>query len=273
MSPKAKVDRNAEPGDSPEKREPATTAARAADHETPATGADSEVRADPSPFDSEEFLEANRRNREKMRAAAEAKRAKEAAREQRRADRGRGAGPRSEKTGDEPARRRTGWAVPVLSVLLVAALVATGVLAYLYREADDRAADGDRLDELRPGAVTTAGESAAALLTYDSANFAELDSRITDISTPEFAKDFIEGSRQAREGSAGAQAVASAVVKDAALQSISPTTAVVLVAMDQTVKSPQTDAQLPEGIRYESMVKVTLELVDGKWLIVDFEVV
>jgi Mce-associated membrane protein len=281
MSPKAKVDRNGESGDTPETIKPATAPATTAPAVTepaatgtPATESAPDVRSDPSPFDSQEFLEANRRNRDKMRAAAEAKRAKEAAREERRAGRGRGAGAASDAQDTDRAVRRGGrWAVPVLSILLIAALVAAGVFAYLYREADSQSSDADRINELRPSAVDAAGQYAADLLTYDSANFAELDSRITDISTPTFAKDFIEGSRQAREGSANAQAVASAKVKEAALQSISSTNAVVLVAMDQLVKSPQTDAELPEGIPYQSMVKVTLERVDGTWLISDFKVV
>ena len=251
MSPKAKVDRSGESGD------PAEAPANA-----------TEVFSDPSPFDSAEFLEANRRNRDKMRAAAEAKRAKEAARDQRRTGRGAEAA-----SGEAPLRRGIGWLVPVLSVLLIAALVATGVLAYLYREADNRVAQEDQLNQLRAGAVEVAGQYAVELLTYDSANFAELDSRITDISTPAFAKDFIESSRQAREGAAGAQAIASAKVKDAALQTVSPSKAVVLVAMDQTVKSPQTDAQVPEGIPYQSMVKVTLERADGTWRLADLAVV
>ena len=281
MSPKAKVGRNGESGDTPETIKPATVPATTAPAvtepaatEPAATENAPDVRSDPSPFDSQEFLEANRRNRDKMRAAAEAKRAKEAAREARRAGRGRGTGATSDAQDTDRAVPRGGrWAVPVLSVLLIAALVAAGVFAYLYREADSQSSDADQINELRPSAVDAAGRYAADLLTYDSANFAELDSRITDISTPTFAKDFIEGSRQAREGSANAQAVASAKVKEAALQSISSTNAVVLVAMDQTVKSPQTDAELPEGIPYQSMVKVTLERVDGKWLISDFKVV
>lgn len=270
MSPKAKVDRNGESGDEPVTTEP--VASRPVTAEPEESAVDSTVQSDPSPFDSEAFLEANRRNRDKMRAAAEAKRAKEAAREERRA--GRGAVATSDgQAADRPVRRGGRWTVPVLSILLIAALVAAGVFAYLYREADSRAAGDDQVNDLRPSAVEDAGRYAADLLTYDSANFAELDARITEISTPAFAKDFIEGSRQAREGSANAQAVASAKPKEAALQSISSTDAVVLVAMDQTVKSPQTDAELPEGIPYQSMVKVTLERVNGKWLISDFKVV
>lgn len=248
---------------------------------------------DPSPFDSQEFLEANRRNRDKMRAAAQARRAKDAARAQRRATpwwKRSSAGASRSTAGEadvsdtevpdagqaeEGATRRPSrsWMTPVLSVLLVLALVAAGVFAYLYRQADDRADDAGQVNELRPGAVEVAGDYAATLMTYDSANFAELDSRITDISTPAFAKDFIEGSRQAREGSANAQAVAKATIKDSGVQSISSTEAVVLVALDQTITSPQTSGELPDGIPYQSRVKVTLQREGDRWLLSDFSVI
>jgi Mce-associated membrane protein len=236
----------------------------------------------PSPFDAEEFLEANRRNRDKLRAAAQAKRAKEAARARRRAtpwwkrsaadtsevaDSAGGAADHEQAGAGalETSGGRARWAAGVLSLLLVLSLVTAGVFAYLYREADQRADDADAINQLRPGAVEVAGNYAATLMTYDSADFAELDSRITDISTPAFAKDFIEGSRQAREGSVGAQAVATATVRAAGIESISSTEAVVLVALDQTVTSPQTNADLPEGIPYQSRVEVTLEWTGDGW--------
>lgn len=250
---------------------------------------------DPSPFDSQEFLEANRRNRDKMRAAAQARRAKEAARAQRRASPWwkRSAAGAATPVIDQPStgaatsdtdtpEAATGavaaspgrsWITPVLALLLVVALVAAGVFAYLYQQADARANDADQINELRPGAVEIAGKYATELMTYDSANFAELDERITDISTPAFAKDFIEGSRQAREGSVNAQAVASASVKDAGIQSISSTEAVVLVALDQTITSPQTNGELPGGIPYQSRVKVTLARDGDGWKLSDLNVI
>lgn len=275
MSPKAKVART---GDG--------------DAETPVPAAPN---PDPSPFDSHEFLEANRRNRDKMRATAQAKRAREAARAQRRATpwwRRSSAGPSSPvveesnpvadptdtsapDTGADVAAVSPGrsWTTPVLSLLLVVAVVAAGVFAYLYRQADERANNADQINELRPGAVEVAGRYATELMTYDSANFAELDQRITDISTPAFAKDFIEGSRQAREGSVNAQAVATATVKDAGIQSISSTEAVVLIALDQIIKSPQTDGELPDGIPYQSRVRATLQRDGDGWKLSDFGVI
>ena len=161
----------------------------------------------------------------------------------------------------------------MLSVLFVLALAATGVLGYLYRDADSRADSADQVNRLRPGAVQVAGEYATALLTYDSANFAALDDRITEISTPAFARDFIEGSRQAREGSANAQAVAEAEVVSAAAISVSSTKAVVLLAIDQTVTAPSTAGQFPNGVPYQSRVEVTLQWMPDGWKLDDFKVI
>jgi Mce-associated membrane protein len=238
---------------------------------------------EPSPFDSAEFLEANRRNRDKMRAAAQARRAKEESRARRRGGRwwNRSGDSTPEPQGDIPevggaetgAAAVGGWKLPVLSLLLVVAVIAAGVFAYLYRDANSRADSADQVNRLRPGAIQLAGEYATALLTYDSANFAALDARITEISTPAFAKDFIEGSRQAREGSANAQAVAKAQVVSAGVISISSTEARVLLAIDQKVTAPETSAQFPDGIPYQSRVEVTLALGDGPPKLSDFKVI
>jgi Mce-associated membrane protein len=296
MSPKAKLgrsgNRHAEASSSDAVDLPASADEPEAADLTDTTFADK--KGDPSPFDSAEFLEANRRNREKMRAAAQARRAKEAARARRRAGRwwnrsgsaaattGEGrassSSPPSAASDDPDTTQPTaadagGWTVPVLSALLVLALIAAGVLAYLFHDADDRAETADEANRLRPGAVETAGTYATDLLTYDSANFAALDARIAEIATPAFAKDFIEGSRQAREGSANAQAVAKAEVVSAGVVSLSSTKAVVLLAINQNVTSPDTNGQLPEGIPYQSRVEVTLVRVGDDWKLDDLVVI
>jgi Mce-associated membrane protein len=296
MSPKAKLgrsgNRHAEASSSDAVDLPASADEPEAADLTDTTSADK--KGDPSPFDSAEFLEANRRNREKMRAAAQARRAKEAARARRRAGRWwNRSGSAAATTGDGRASSSStpsaasddpdttqptaadagGWTVPVLSALLVLGLIAAGVLAYLFHDADDRAETADEANRLRPGVVETAGTYATDLLTYDSSNFAALDARITEIATPAFAKDFIEGSRQAREGSANAQAVAKAEVVSAGVVSLSSTKAVVLLAINQNVTSPDTNGQLPEGIPYQSRVEVTLVRVGDDWKLDDLVVI
>ncbi|PZU02618.1 MAG: hypothetical protein DI630_07650 [Gordonia sp. (in: high G+C Gram-positive bacteria)] len=280
MSPKAKLggtgDRGADstPPDASDVPETDTTPSN--------PGQDATAGNDPSPFESAEFLEANRRNRDKMRAAAQARRAKEEARARRRSGRwwrrSAAAAPdtavESESADAEPERFGDGrLTVRVLSVLLVVALAAAGVFVYLYRDADSRADSADRVNQLRPGAVQLAGEYATTLLTYDSADFAALDERITEISTPAFARDFIEGSRQAREGTANAQAVAKAEVVSAGVISVSSTEAVVLLAIDQTVTAPGTAEQFPDGVPYQSRVEVTLQWMPDGWKLADFKVI
>ena len=280
MSPKAKLggtgDRGADstPPDAPDIPETDTTSSN--------PGRDAAAGNDPSPFDSAEFLEANRRNRDKMRAAAQARRAKEEARARRRSGRwwrrsaAAAPGTAVESKSADAELERVGdgrWTVRVLSVLLVVALAAAGVFVYLYRDADSRADSADQVNQLRPGAVQLAGEYATTLLAYDSADFAALDERITEISTPAFARDFIEGSRQAREGSANAQAVAKAEVVSAGVISVSSTEAVVLLAIDQTVTAPGTAEQFPDGVPYQSRVEVTLQWMPDGWKLADFKVI
>ncbi|MBA4025963.1 MAG: hypothetical protein C0482_26750 [Gordonia sp.] len=292
MSPKAKLGRARDSEDATAAYAASTSPDAHAAEPEPVVETAKKSTGEPSPFDAEEFLEANRRNRDKMRAAAAARRAKEEARARRRetpwwrrtpavvAEAVESQPPARDADAatappvdDVPTATRSGRVVPALSVLLVAALVAAGVFAYLYREADDRANAADQVNQLRPAAVESAKQYAGDLMTYDSADFGALDSRITDISTPEFAKDFIEGSRQAREGSANAEAVATAVVKDAGVVSISSTEAVLIVALDQTITSPQTARDLPDGIPYQSRVKITLTRDGDRWVIADFEVI
>ncbi|MFW0792771.1 hypothetical protein AAFP30_03060 [Gordonia sp. CPCC 205515] len=220
---------------------------------------------DVTPLDGDDFLAANRANRERHREEAERK-AEKAART-------------PGKVSAEPRRRRLPSIRPVtaalvaLSILVVGLAISTAYFAYAYVQADDRAAAAGPAQSDRQEAMDTARRYAAALATYDPANYADLDRRIREISTPEFAKTYITSSADARRGNATARGTSKAESKDAGLQSISDSTATVLVTLDQTVTSPDVKAQVPEGIPYQSRVKVTLQRVDGKWLLSDLDTV
>lgn len=245
------------------------------------------VEDDVTPLERDEFLQANRAAREKLRAEAEAKAAKT-----RRTDTG--DEPRETAAGDDRTPRKidpddarrergsrwTGWATrlgakPWAVIALVAAVAllaaSTAVLALAYVDADRRAdaavtsVDSEILD--------TARKYAAELSTYDSADYSDLDRRIREISTPEFTKSYVEASQDARRGSAEAKAVSSAKAENAGLMSVDGDKAVVLVTLDQTLRSPDTAQQFPEGVGYQTRVRVTLEEQNGRWLLSDFEVV
>ncbi|MGV9859267.1 hypothetical protein ACWDTD_11515 [Gordonia sp. NPDC003425] len=159
-------------------------------------------------------------------------------------------------------------------VTLVAILaVATAVLAYEYARAEDRVAAAGPTDADRRAVLDTAKRYAVQLTSYDPANYADLDRRIREISTPEFAKSYIASSADARKGNANAKGVSTAKADNAGIESMTTDKAVVLVALDQTVTSSEIAAQVPQGIPYQSRVKLTLVRRDGTWLLDDLSAV
>ncbi len=260
-----------------------------------------------TPLDGDHFLQANRTNREKYRAEAEAKAAKAAQKAARRgeaneADAAEGDAGAEDKSESEetvaeesaadrtprkldPAtststnNRLTGWATnlgkrawAVVALVAVAVVLAasTAVLAVAYVDADRRA-------DLAAGAIDTtildtARTYAAEITTYNSSDYSDLDRRIREISTPAFTQTYIESSQDARKGSTEAEAVSTAKADNAGIMSLDDGRAVVLVTLDQTVKSPQTAQEFPEGFPYQTRVKVTLVQQNGRWLMDDFAV-
>ena len=121
--------------------------------------------------------------------------------------------------------------------------------------------------------LDTARRYAVELTTYDPADYGDLDRRITQISTPEFGKTYIASSQDARKGNANAKGVSTAKAQRAGIESMTADRAVVLVALDQTVKSSEIAAQVPDGIPYQSRVEVTLAKRNGTWLLDDLATV
>lgn len=268
---------------------------------------------DPTPLDGQAFLAANRTNREKYRVEAERKAAREAAKADRKAGR-RGASddaddasdkvdavgaadeadpaemavdriPRKLEAGDRAATtgsrfrvggsRKTFLVIAALAALVVALAVSTAWLAVAYRDAkSDNVAASSGFDPTTQSAVDAARKYAVELTSYDSANFADLDRRIEAVSTPKFAQSYIASSQDARRGSAQVKAVSSAKADNAAIMSVDEGKYVVLLTLDQTVTSPEIRKAKPDGILYQSRVKMTLvQSDDGRWLIDDFDVV
>lgn len=226
----------------------------------PTTGPD-----DVTPLDGDDFLATNRANRERHRDEA-----------QRKADRASRTPGRIATV--RPARRRLSIApatavLVALSVLVVGLALSTAYFAYVATRADDRAAAAGVSEADRQAAMERARDYAAQVATYDPANYGDLDRRIRQISTPEFAKKYITSSSDARRGNATARGTSKAESKEAGVQSISDSTATVLVTLDQTVTSPEVKDQVPQGIPYQSRVKVTLQRVNGTWMLSDLDTV
>ncbi|MGO3325405.1 hypothetical protein [Gordonia sp. (in: high G+C Gram-positive bacteria)] len=215
---------------------------------------------DPTAPDDDDFLAANRAERAKIRAEESRKSEKK----------------ESSVPGDSGAEgavvlgmHRTGALVPSLIATVVVLAVAAAVLAYLaFGSSSD---DSDDLD--RAGALRDAKSYAAQMLTYETGKYDDLDRRIRAISTPEFADTYIKSSQQARAANDAAHASSKGSAQTAGIVSIGADEAVVLVALDNTVTSPQAPALGEGNGAYESRVKLTLSQDDGKWLVSDFEVV
>ncbi|MFT4126507.1 MAG: hypothetical protein QM662_09775 [Gordonia sp. (in: high G+C Gram-positive bacteria)] len=217
-----------------------------------------------TPLDGDDFLAANRRAREQLRAE-----------EQRTADRV----PRR-LSDDDAARagaarfriagsRRLFVLIALLVVAVVGLGTSTGVLAYrLAAEQPAAPADTDRV-----AVLDAAKRYASSLATYDPADYADLDRRIRAVSTPDFAKTYIQASADARAGNGNARGVSKATARYAGIESLEPGRAVVLVALDQRVTSPQIAEQVPDGVPYQSRVRVTLVHRDGRWQLDDLATV
>lgn len=230
-----------------------------------AVGGSSE--SDPTPLDGEEFLAANRKARDRHRAEAARREAKAAEKAER-------SGRVPGKVVSEGSSRR--FSLDVRSVIIAVLGAAVVVLAattgfFAYQASGDSSSGVS--DQTRTEVMDAAKRYAAELATYDAGDYADLDRRIGEISTPEFTRTYIDASQEAREGNTEAGGRSQATSDEAGIQSIGDGTAVVLVTLDQTVTSPQVAEEMPEGIPYQSRVKITLVEREGKWLLDNLETV
>ncbi|GAB19257.1 hypothetical protein GOEFS_077_00490 [Gordonia effusa NBRC 100432] len=231
---------------------------------------------------SDDFLAENRANRAKARDEAAAKEAKAQAKLAKR-DKTTGADteddrrPRKIDSRPKTSRVRSSRVVTGLLVGLCVAVIALAALAgffgYRYYETRDELAAQSASSQYGKDAMDTARRYAATIGTYDPDNYADLDRRIRGISTPSFADSYITSSQDARKGNTNARGASKAESKYAGLESLSATKAVVLVTLDQVVKVPDLQSAEPNGIPYQSRVKITLKRDGDRWLISDLETV
>ena len=209
--------------------------------------------------DRDELLAENRRNREAARTEAQEKAAKK-----RLADRLPG------RVDDEEQQRRGPSLTALLAVLAAILAVTTIVFGVLAFRGGDSLGPESGIGEQ---AVTDAKKYAVDIVTYDAGDYAALDKRIRDFSTPAFAKRYIDSSQEARRGNDEAKASSTAKAVAAGLQSISETQAVVLVALDQKVTSPDLPVAGEDGIDYRTRVLISLQRDGDRWLVSDLEMV
>lgn len=223
---------------------------------------------DESPHSGEDFLDANRKNRAKARDDAEREAARKTARTP-----GKVETPRRSLPGGLADRWGANRAIAaLLAVCAVLALGSAGLAVWAVRSSQV-AAQTDPQSAHGRDAMSTARTYVATVMTYDVKDYADLDRRIREISTTDFAEKFIESSAQARKANTAAGASSKAAAPTAGFISLTKDRAQVLVALDQTITAPDIAAELPDGHLYQSRVQVTLVRDDSRWLLDDLQVV
>jgi Mce-associated membrane protein len=158
--------------------------------------------------------------------------------------------------------RRWRYALPVAAVLvlLLVAGVAAGIWA-LTRPASTTQQQADA----RPDAVAAASRFAASVNTYDVADLAAYNSRVTPLLTSTFAQQFKASTEGLLSAYAKTKLKSTGKVRQAAVESIDSDSAKVLVAVDaETV--PAGLLTNPPRLRWQ----VSLVKQRGRWLVDDF---
>ncbi|MFT3900426.1 MAG: hypothetical protein QM728_09305 [Gordonia sp. (in: high G+C Gram-positive bacteria)] len=220
-----------------------------------------------SPLEGEAFLKANRRKRDEAKAEA----AKEAAKA---ADRKPG---KIENPSDGFVAALL--ARPDAEKLVAGLLAACAVLAVLVLglgiwgfRASHLAAQTDPQSSHGQSAMAAARNAAATLTTYESKDYGDLDRRIRELATSDFADKYIKSLPDARKATEAVGASSKGEAKTSGVSKLSKDKAEVLVALDQTLKSPDILTVEPNGHLYQSRVKVSLVRDGNRWLVNDFAV-
>lgn len=150
--------------------------------------------------------------------------------------------------------RRGGLVVVILVV--VALLVACGFLGYLVWQ--DR-----RADDLRTSAAEDASRLVVQLATYDHTDVEGNLEAVTAEATPEFAERYREVSDGLAELLSSGEGTSTGTVTHAAVESVDPERAVVLVFLDQEI----TNVTVPEGRVDASRMVVELSRDGDRWLL------
>lgn len=151
---------------------------------------------------------------------------------------------------------RTGRLIAALLIAILA--VAVGVLGYLLWQ-------DHRQDELRRSAAQDASRLVVQLATYDHNDVdANLDAVVAE-ATPGFAERYREVSDGLRELLARGEGTSTGTVTNAAVESISGDTAIVLVFLDQEI----TNVTVPDGRVDSSRMVVTVVRDGDRWLLDD----
>lgn len=149
-------------------------------------------------------------------------------------------------------------AVPVLVVVLCAALAAAGFVGRLWY--------GDRaLDQAHQQALAAARQATVNFVSVSAASVDRDLQRIVDGAAGEFKDEFLRGQPRVRAAVVENRVDSRGSVLRAGLVSGDRRTAVVLVAVDATVKN----AHAPDGrlSHYRIQVELSRDPDSGRWLV------
>ncbi|MEH0826825.1 hypothetical protein, partial [Micromonospora sp. CPCC 205714] len=160
-------------------------------------------------------------------------------------------------TGDGPAGRRRAL-VGLLVVLLAAALAAAGTTGHQWYV--DRATD-----QARQQAVAAAKQASVNFVSVSAASVDRDTQRITDGATGDFKEEFVRGQSQVRTAVVENKVESSGSVLRAGLVSGDRRRAVVLVAVDATVKN----VKAPQGrlSHYRIQLDMVHDRDSDRWLV------
>ncbi|HTJ34107.1 MAG TPA: hypothetical protein VL738_12835 [Dactylosporangium sp.] len=163
-----------------------------------------------------------------------------------------------------PERNRRSVSTALLAALLCALLTVAGIFAYRWYE--DRT-----LERAHTQAVAAAKQTTVDFVSVSAATVDRDLQRIVDGATGDFHDEFVRGQSQVRAAVVENNVDSRGTVLRAALLSGDRSNAVVLVAIDATVRN----AKSPDGraSHYRIQLDMTHDRASGRWLVAKLQFV
>lgn len=167
---------------------------------------------------------------------------------------------------DAPAARRS-RSLPLLVGLLVFALAAAAVFAYLWATKDTAVTErevGSYLDARKDAVTDRATEIIGLMLTYDSTNIDEVSERVLGLATGDFRDDYaslVGGGNLKRALRRSSSSSRGQIVGEPDVSFRAPNEAVAILTVTQTVQSREN----PAGTTTDYVMRVVLLHTGGEW--------
>ncbi|WP_199178189.1 Mce protein [Mycobacterium hubeiense] len=167
----------------------------------------------------------------------------------------------TEQAAPQPGRRRRRIVAGLLCVVFVAALGLSAFLGWRVKQLEATAAAGE-------AALEAARNYAVTLTTLDAKDIDKHYQQALDGATGVFKDEYSQGSAQLRQLLIDNKATGKGIVIDAAVKSATENKVEVLLFVDQSI----TNAILPSPRIDRNRVRMTMELIDNRWLASQVEI-